>query len=292
MSDNILNAMSSDLMVRVVVADTTAAVEKARSYHALFPTGTILLGRLLTAASIMGSDLKEPDASVTLRLDGSGPVRTAIAVSDGLGWCRGCLDNRYVSLPPREDGSPNVGAAVGKGSLTVIKDINLKEPYVGRVELVSGEIAEDVTRYLYDSEQTPGVCSLGVLLNEDCSVRAAGGFILSLMPGADESVIERVEADIAALPPMTKMLADGMTTEDIARLALKSDFGSVTRTIPCGYRCTCSRERTEQILLSLGRKELERLAAEEDTVEVKCHFCDAVYRISAAELLKQVDAER
>lgn len=288
MADTILNALSGDMMVRLVVADTRDTVEQARAYHNLTATASALLGRLLTAASIMGSDLKDPDFSVTLRVDGDGPAGYAIAVSDGSGYCRGCLMNPGVDLPLRPDGKLNVGGAVGHGSLTVIKDMHMKEPYVGKIELVSGEIAEDITRYLYDSEQTPGVCSLGVLVGTDGHIAASGGFILSLMPGADEEVISRVERDIADLPPMTKMLSQGMSPEDIAKLVLKSDFGFVTRTMPCGYRCRCSAEKTEKMLLSLGRAELERLAAEEDQIEVTCHFCDAVYRMSAAELLKKV----
>ena len=288
MADTILNALSGDMMVRLVVADTRELVEQARAYHNCSATASALLGRLLTAASIMGSDLKDPNFSVTLRVDGDGPAGYAIAVAEGDGFCRGCMMNPDVDLPLKENGKLNVGGAVGKGSLTVVKDMKLKEPYVGKIELVSGEIAEDITEYLYYSEQTPGVCSLGVLVDTDGTIAAAGGFILSLMPGADDEVISRVEKDIADLPSMTKMLSDGMTPEEIARLVLKSDFGFVTRTTTCGYRCRCSEERTENMLLSLGKAELERLSMENDNIEVTCHFCDKKYNISAAKLLKKV----
>lgn len=288
MADTILNALSGDMMVRLVVADTRELVEQARAYHNCSATASALLGRLLTAASIMGSDLKDPNFSVTLRVDGDGPAGYAIAVADGDGFCRGCMMNPDVDLPLKENGKLNVGGAVGQGSLTVVKDMKLKEPYVGKIELVSGEIAEDITEYLYYSEQTPGVCSLGVLVDTDGTIAAAGGFILSLMPGADEEVISRVEKDIADLPSMTKMLSDGMTPEEIAKLVLKSDFGFVTRTTTCGYRCRCSEERTENMLLSLGKAELERLSAENDDIEVTCHFCSKKYNISAAKLLKKV----
>lgn len=288
MADTILNALSGDMMVRLVVADTRELVEQARAYHNCSATASALLGRLLTAASIMGSDLKDPNFSVTLRVDGDGPAGYAIAVAEGDGFCRGCMMNPDVDLPLKEDGKLNVGGAVGQGSLTVVKDMKLKEPYVGKIELVSGEIAEDITEYLYYSEQTPGVCSLGVLVDKDGTIAAAGGFILSLMPGADEEVISRVEKDIADLPSMTKMLSDGMTPEEIAKLVLKSDFGFVTRTTTCGYRCRCSEERTENMLLSLGRAELERLAKENDDIEVTCHFCSKKYNISAEKLLKKV----
>ena len=189
MADTILNALSGDMMVRLVVADTRELVEQARAYHNCSATASALLGRLLTAASIMGSDLKDPNFSVTLRVDGDGPAGYAIAVADGDGFCRGCMMNPDVDLPLKENGKLNVGGAVGQGSLTVVKDMKLKEPYVGKIELVSGEIAEDITEYLYYSEQTPGVCSLGVLVDTDGTIAAAGGFILSLMPGADEEVI-------------------------------------------------------------------------------------------------------
>lgn len=288
MADTILNALSGDMMVRLVVADTRELVEQARVYHNSSATGSALMGRLLTAAAIMGSDLKDPGFTVTLRIDGDGPAGYAIAVAEGDGFVRGCMMDPGVDLPLKENGKLNVGGAVGKGSLTVIKDMKLKEPYVGKIELVSGEIAEDITEYLYYSEQTPGVCSLGVLVGTDGTIAAAGGFILSLMPGADEEVIQRVEKDIANLPPMTQMLSEGMTPEEIAKLVLKSDFGFVTRTTTCGYRCRCSEERTEKMLLSLGRAELERLAKENDEIEVTCHFCDKKYKMSASKLLKKV----
>ena len=164
----------------------------------------------------------------------------------------------------------------------------MKEPYVGMVDLVSGEIAEDITEYLYTSEQQPGVCALGVLVDRDCSVRTAGGFILALMPGADESVISRVEADIAELQPVTQMLDSGMSAEDIARAALKSDFGSVVKTQESGYRCRCSEERVREMLVSLGREELEKLREEGESVEVVCHFCDKKYTIPVEEILAVV----
>ncbi|MBQ4048567.1 MAG: Hsp33 family molecular chaperone HslO [Clostridia bacterium] len=276
-------------MVRVTVADMRGAVEQARQYHMLTPTTTAVLGRLLVAASIMGSDLKDEQCSVTLRISGDGPCGTVIAVSDCSGFCRGCIQHADADLPLNEKGKLDVGGAVGEGTLTVIKDLGLKEPYVGMVDLVSGEIAEDITQYLYTSEQQPGVCALGVLVDRDYTVKAAGGFILSLLPGADESVIARVENDIAALPPVTTMLDSGMGAEDIARKALASDFGEIGTVAESGYRCRCSEERVTEMLISLGREELHRLAEEDENAEVACHFCDKVYHVSINNVLAMIE---
>jgi len=289
LNDTIVHAISGDGMVRVTVADMRGAVEQARQYHMLTPTTTAVLGRLLVAASIMGSDLKDEQCSVTLRISGDGPCGTVIAVSDGSGFCRGCIQHADADLPLNEKGKLDVGGAVGEGTLTVIKDLGLKEPYVGMVDLVSGEIAEDITQYLYTSEQQPGVCALGVLVDRDYTVKAAGGFILSLLPGADESVIARVENDIAALPPVTTMLDSGMSAEDIARKALASDFGEIGTVAESGYRCRCSEERVTEMLISLGREELHRLAEEDENAEVACHFCDKVYHVSINNVLAMIE---
>ncbi len=289
MNDTIVHAISGDGMVRVTVADMRGAVEQARQYHMLTPTTTAVLGRLLVASSIMGSDLKDEQCSVTLRISGEGPCGTVIAVSDGSGYCRGCIQHADVELPLNEKGKLDVGGAVGEGTLTVIKDLGLKEPYIGMIDLVSGEIAEDITQYLYTSEQQPGVCALGVLVDRDCTVKAAGGFILSLLPGADEGVIARVEQDIAALPPVTTMLDSGMSAEDIARKVLASDFGEIGTIAETGYRCRCSEERVTEMLISLGREELHRLAEEDENAEVACHFCDKVYHVSINNVLQMIE---
>ena len=292
MNDTIVHAISGDGMVRVTVADMRNAVEQARQYHMLTPTTTAVLGRLLVAASIMGSDLKDEQFSVTLRLSGDGPCGTVIAVSDGAGFCRGCIQHADVELPLNSVGKLDVGGAVGEGTLTVIKDLGMKEPYIGMIDLVSGEIAEDITQYLYTSEQQPGVCALGVLVDRDCTVKAAGGFILSLLPGADENVIARVEEDIAALPPVTTMLDSGMSAEDIARKVLASDFGKIGTVEETGYRCRCSEERVTEMLISLGRTELEKLAEEDENAEVACHFCNHVYHVSIRKVLELIEEAR
>lgn len=284
--DRIINAISKDGYVRLVVADTKKTVALAQKYHNTTPTTTALLGRLLTAASIMGSDLKHENLSVTLRIDGDGPAGYALAVSDGAGYSRGYVLHPEIDLPLNAKGKLDVSGAIGKGSLTVIKDLGMKEPYVGKIKLVSGEVAEDIAEYMYKSEQTPGVCSLGVLIDRDYSVAASGGFMLSLLPGAGDDVISRVESDIAGIRPMTAMLAEGMSPEDIAAIIFKTGGFDIIRSIETGYRCRCSKERVEEMLLSLGKKELEKLQKESSSVEVVCHFCGVKYNIPVEDILK------
>ena len=225
--DQIINAISGDGLVSLKVLDCRNTVEKARKIHSTEPTATAALGRALAAAALMGNGLKGEDDSLILKFHGDGPIEGVFAESDSKGNTRGYVGNPATELPLNEFGKLDVGGAIGKGSLTVIKDIGLKEPYTGQIELVSGEIAEDITHYLFTSEQTPGVCSLGVLIDRDRSVLAAGGFLLTLLPGAGEEVISRVERDLADVASMSSMLSGGMSCEEIARLVLKSDFGEI-----------------------------------------------------------------
>jgi molecular chaperone Hsp33 len=290
MGDRIINAISGDGKVYLRVMDSRETVETARKYHNTTPTATALLGRVLTAAALLGCELKGEKDSLTLRIRGDGPAGTVLAVSDSIGNPRGYVENPQVDLPLNDLGKLNVGGAVGKGSLIIIKDLGLKEPYIGQVPLVSGEIAEDITSYLYQSEQTPGVCALGVLVGRDYTVSAAGGFVLSLMPGADESVISRVENDLKDVPAVTAMLSGGMSCEEIARLILKGSFGGVMRSRDVGYRCYCSEERTRAALVSLGASELKKLESELSQIEVTCHFCDRVYHFNPSVLVSEAEA--
>ena len=285
----IMRAISSDGGIRVIYCDSTEIVKKSCEIHHTSKTMTAVLGRALTGTSLMASLLKDKDNTLTFQLRGDGPCGSVVCVGDYMGNVRGYTDDPTVELPPNAVGKLDVGGAVGEGTLTVIKDLGLKEPYVGMVDLVSGEIAEDITQYLYTSEQQPGVCALGVLVDRDYTVKAAGGFILSLLPGADESVIARVENDIAALPPVTTMLDSGMGAEDIARKALASDFGEIGTVAESGYRCRCSEERVTEMLISLGREELHRLAEEDENAEVACHFCDKVYHVSINNVLAMIE---
>ena len=232
----------------------------------------------------MGFGLKNEGDTVTVRTDGGGPAGTLIAVADSYGNVKAYIQNPVVELPLNAKGKLDVGGAVGtEGTLTVIKDLGMKQPYSGQVPLVSGEIAEDITQYLAVSEQVPSVCALGVLVNPDLSVRCAGGFLLQLLPSAPEDAVDVIEANIAKMKPVTEMLESGMTAEDIAMLALEGLEPEKLDDFEVNYVCDCSRERTERMLISLGKKELEELAQDEKT-EVCCNFCDKKYVFTADEI--------
>ena len=241
--------------------DSTDVVCKAEQLHTTSATCSAALGRLLTGASLMGSMLKDDRDTITLRVSGNGPAGVVIACTDGTGNVKGCIDHPLVELPAKANGHLDVGGAVGKdGVLTVIRDNRLqKEPTVGQVPLVSGEIAEDITSYYAYSEQVPTVCALGVLVDKDLSISCAGGYLLQLLPGATDAEITQLEQNIAAMPSVTEMLHAGKTPEDMMNLAMAGFNPSVLDEREVRYQCDCSRERTEQMLLSLGRKELEKL---------------------------------
>ena len=285
----IVRTISDDASVVATAIDATDIVSEIEQIHKTSAVVTAALGRLTIAASLMGIGLKGEKDTLTLRMNGNGPTGALIAVADSRGNVKSYVCNPVVEIPLNKYGKLDVAGAVGKeGTLSVVKDLGLKEPYCGQIPIASGEIAEDITQYLYHSEQQPGVCALGVLVDRDRTVRAAGGFILSLLPGADEEVVARVEKDIAALPPVTQMLDSGMSAEDIAAAALKGSFGSVVKVRETGYRCRCSETRVREMLISLGRSELEQLAAEGKEAEVACHFCDKVYHVSIDDVLAMI----
>ena len=242
------------------------------------------MGRILSAASMLGNALKEDGASLTIRIDGGGPLGSIIAVSDSQGNVRGCVSNPYVDIPRKKSGKLDVGSAVGQnGLITVIKDIGLKEPYVGSTMLVSGEIAEDVTAYLAESEQVPSAVGLGVLVDTDQSVKAAGGFIVQLMPGADDETIEKLENNIKTAGTVTDNLAFG-TIEELAEKVMAGFNYKIFAEEPVTYKCYCSRERVENALKSIGRGELMKMADEGKNSEVTCQFCDKVHTFTPEEL--------
>lgn len=268
----------------VIAADTTDIVARAEQIHKTSAVTSAALGRLLTAASMMGAVLKGKDDSITLRLNGGGPAGSVIAVSDSSGNVRGYVSNPVVEIPLNIKGKLDVAGAVGtQGSLTVMKDLGLKEPYIGQVPIVSGEIAEDITSYFATSEQTPTVCALGVLVNPNLTIKAAGGFIIQLLPTAAEDTIEKVEKDIADIPSVTQMLTSGMTPEDICRNVLKSFNLEILDTSTPEYRCNCSKERVAKALITLGKDELSEMALDPKT-EVSCHFCDKKYIFTPDEI--------
>ncbi len=282
----LVRMISVDGTLTVIAADTTDIINKMEQIHQTSAVTSAALGRLLTAASMMGAVLKGKDNSITLRLNGGGPAGSVIAVSDSEGNVRGYVSNPVVEIPLNNKGKLDVAGAVGKdGTLTVMKDLGLKEPYIGQIPIVSGEIAEDITNYFATSEQIPSVCALGVLVNPDLSIKAAGGFIIQLLPTALDDTIDKVEECIKDIEPVTQMLTNGMNAEDICRHVLKGFELETLDTSNPEYRCTCSKERVSKALISIGKEGLFEMAREKST-EVSCHFCDKKYTFTPEEILK------
>ncbi len=274
----VVRCITKEGAVIMMAADTTDIVARAERIHQTSAVTTAALGRLLTACSLMGQSLKGENDSITLQVKGGGPAGTVLAVSDSHGNVRGYVDHPVVELPLNAKGKLDVGGAVGNaGNLYVMKDLGLKEPYIGQVPLVSGEIAEDITSYYAVSEQIPTVCALGVLVNPDLSCKAAGGFIIQLLPFASEEDITFVENAVKDLESVSSMIVKGMTPEEICRHVLKGREVDVLDESACEYRCNCSRERIERALISTGKKTLQELANDGRTEEVNCQFCDKKY---------------
>ncbi len=281
----LIRCITSDGEVMATAVDTTDIVNRAEQIHKTSAVVTAALGRLLTAGSMMGNMLKGKDDSITLRVNGDGPTGSLIVVSDFNGDVRGYVQNPVVELPLNAKGKLDVGGAVGKnGLLYVLKDLGLKEPFSGSVPLVSGEIAEDITSYYALSEQIPTVCALGVLVNPDLTVKAAGGYIIQLLPAASDATIDKLEASIAKLQSVTAMLDSGMSPEDIIRKALEGFDVEVLYSQDIEYKCNCSKERVSKALISLGKEELDSMASENEPTEISCHFCDKKYVFSPSEL--------
>lgn len=283
--DEIIKMMTGDGMVKAVAVTGKDMVERARQIHKTLPVATAALGRTLMAASMMGDMLKEEDGSVTLQIKGGGPLGAITAVSDSRGNPRGYLQNGQVDIPRKYQGKLDVGTAVGSsGSLTVMKDMGLKEPYMGSVQLVSGEIAEDITAYFVESEQVPTACALGVLVDKDQSVAAAGGYLVQLLPGADESVIQRLEESIARLGPVTDALHGGADAVQLLERVLEGQEPELLERRPVAYKCYCSRERVSRAIISMGKEEMQSLIEEQGGAELTCQFCDKVYRFTKEDL--------
>ena len=285
MGDQLVRAITKDGMVKAVAVTTRELTERARQIHKPRPVATAALGRTLAAASMMGNALKGDGASLTLRVQGGGPLGILLAVSDNRGCVRGTVDNPAVDIPLRPDGKLDVGAAVGcDGTLTVIRDLHMKDPYVGSVGLLGGEIAEDLAAYFVESEQIPTACGLGVLVDRDQSVLAAGGYIVQLLPGAGEDVITKVEGGVMAAGSVTGLLSGSAGPEEMLRQVL-SDFElEILERTPIEYRCDCSRERMERALISLGPEELRGIIDEQGGAELTCRFCDNVQTFTREEL--------
>ena len=285
MSDYLVRGMSMDGFVKVVAIRSTEIVSRSAQIHKTTPNATAALGRALTAASMMGNMQKVENGSMTLQIRGGGPIGTITVVSDADGNVRGCVTEPRVQLVEKYPGKLDVGATVGTdGTLTVIRDLQMKEPYIGSVELVTGEIGDDVTAYFAQSEQTPTACALGVLVDRDRSVKVAGGYLLQLLPGAPDEVIDKLEAGIQRAGAVTAMLEQGMTPEDILGQVV-GDLGVVfMETAPVSYKCYCSRERVAGALISLGRDELKEIAEEGKVFPVECQFCDTIYSFTPEDI--------
>lgn len=288
---NLVRMMDTDGTLCVICADTTETVREMQRLHDTKKVVSAALGRLLTAASLMGSMLKGEEDSLTLKISADGPASPLTAVSDSSGNVRGYAGRNNVELPLNAKGKLDVSGAVGKnGTLTVMKDLGLREPYIGQVPLATGEIAEDITAYFAASEQTPSVCGLGVLCDKETEgILNAGGFLIQLLPTADDTIIDRVEAGLQNIKPVTTMLFEGMTPEAICRAVLPNFELSVLDTAEVGYRCPCSRERMERALLSTGKQALSEMAEDEKT-EVICNFCNHKYVFSKADMQKLAES--
>ena len=287
----IVRTISHEATVVATAIDALDMVSEIEKIHNTSAVVTAALGRLSIAASLMGIALKGKDDSITLRVNGGGPCGTLIAVADGLGNVKSYVENPVVEIPLNRQGKLDVAGAVGKnGTLSVIKDMGLKEPYSGQIPLVSGEIAEDVASYYALSEQVPTVCALGVLVNPDLTVKAAGGYLIQLLPFAPESVIDTIEKTIAEIPSVTKMLEAGTTADEMAHLVLRGLDPDVMDDLEAHFRCDCSKQRVERALISMGRKELQEMADEEKEQEICCHFCGKKYSFSPADLKRLLAA--
>ena len=285
MSDYLVRGMTMDGFVKFVAIRSTETVRRAAEIHGTTPNATAALGRCLTAASMMGNMQKVENGSMTMQVRGGGPIGTITVVSDHEGNVRGCVTEPKVPLVEKYPGKLDVGATVGTdGTLTIIRDLQMKEPYIGSVELVSGEIGDDVTVYFAQSEQTPTACALGVLVDRDQSVKVAGGYLVQLLPGAPDDVIDKVEQGIKQAGAVTKMLEKGMTPEEILT-EVCGDLGVLFfENEPICYKCYCSRDRVTSALISLGKQELGEIAQEGKTFPVECQFCDTVYRFTPEDI--------
>ena len=287
--DYIIRATAAEGMIRAFAATTRETVETARILHNTSPVATAALGRLMTGALMMGSDMKNDKDLLTLKINCDGPIGGLLVTADSKGHVKGYVNNPGVMLPPNEKGKLDVGRALDLGVLSVIKDIGLKEPYVGQTILVTGEIAEDLTYYLATSEQVPSTVALGVLMNKDNTVRQAGGFMIQLMPGASDEIIDKLEKRIGEISSITSMLDKDMSPEDILRFVLGEFDLKINDSMPCCFECDCTRDRVSQALLSVGKKELQDMIDDGKDIELQCHFCSKKYKFTPEEIREMME---
>ncbi len=288
--NNCIRGITENGGIAFCAIDASELVQKMESLHKTSAVASAALGRLLIAAGMMGAMMKHVDDKVTLRINGGGALGTVLAVSNAKGEVKGYVGNPIVDLPPKANGKLDVGGAIGiDGTLSVCKDLGLKEPYVGQIPLVSGEIGDDITQYYAVSEQIPTVCGLGVLVNKDLSIANAGGFLIQLLPGASEAEITALENNINNMQSVTTLLSEGKTPKNIIDIALKGFEPGILATEEVKYECDCSEKRVEKILISLGVPELERMKTEEPTAQVVCHFCNKEYNVEVQKLIDELN---
>lgn len=291
MNDSIIRATAAGAQIRAFAAVTTNLVEEARQRHNTSPVATAALGRLMTGAVMMGSMMKNPEDILTVQIKCSGPIGGLTVTADSQGGVKGYAYNPDVMLPPK-NGKLDVGGALGQGVLTVIRDMGMKEPYSGQTILQTGEIAEDLTYYFATSEQSPSSVGLGVLMEGDNTVRCAGGFIVQVMPFVEDKVLDKLEENIGKIRPVTAMLDNGHTPEEMLREVLEGLDVEITDTLPAGFTCNCSKQRIEKAIISIGKKEIQSLIDEGKDIEVKCHFCNTAYSYSVDELKELLKKSR
>lgn len=284
MKDYIVRATAAGAQIRAFAATTRNLVEHARAAHGTSPVATAALGRLLSAGAMMGTMLKGEKDLLTLQIKGDGPIHGITVTADSFARVKGYADYPGVMLPPNAIGKLDVGGAVGNGMLTVIRDLGLKEPYVGQTILQTGEIAEDLTYYFAASEQIPSTVGLGVLMEKDNTVKQAGGFIIQLMPFAEDEVIEKLEENLKKMPSVTSILDEGKTPEELLAVVLDGIELEITDTVPTEFYCNCDKKRIEKAIISIGEKDIEEMIEEGKEIEVKCHFCNSAYHFSVEEL--------
>lgn len=290
MSDMLVRAMTRDGYVKITAVSTREMTERARQIHGTTAVATAALGRVLAATSMIGNMQKNDQGSVTMTIKGGGPLGTILATSDPEGNVRGYVENPEVALMEKYQGKLDVGAAVGcDGTLTLIRDLHMKEPYVGTVQLLGGEIAEDVAAYFVESEQVPTVCALGVLVERDQSVDVAGGYLLQLLPGAPDKLIEQLESAVMATGSVSNLLKAGATPEDIIRMVLVGMDVEILEKTEISYKCYCSRERVEKTLISLGAAEMQSIIDDGEDIVVDCQFCDTLYKFTPQDIQNLLD---
>lgn len=284
MKDYIVRATACNNQIRAFAVTTTNMVGEAREKHNTSPVVSAALGRLMTAASMMGSMLKNEKDLITLQIRGDGPIKGLVVTADAKANVKGYPYVPIVDLPLKENGKLDVSGGLGNGIMNIIKDIGLKDPYVGQTHLVSGEIAEDLTYYFATSEQVPSAVGLGVLVDRDYSIKHSGGFIIQLLPGADEEVINKLEERLKVLPSITNLMIEGKTPEEVLDMLLEGMEPQILEKIPTKFQCNCTKERVEKALISIGKKDIKEMIDEGETIELNCHFCNKKYYFTVDEL--------